>query len=134
MLIYQLPALAASGTADVGEPGTKVGFGDAHPSDIVFFTNSNGVNDHRLDANLIILYSADIGGGLLADTGLPSFAGSLIESVSEDANGNFQYLPSLAPFPNGAEYDGFSGAVPEPGALTLIGLATATVRVRRRRA
>jgi hypothetical protein len=97
------------------------------PSDELRFTNSQGGLDGAFNGNIMILYSADKSGGLLADTGLPGNP-PFIDAI-EDATGHFTYSPS----PN--VYNGFSGAaVPEPamivpltlGLLTLVALTWRT--------
>ncbi|HEY8751796.1 MAG TPA: PEP-CTERM sorting domain-containing protein [Tepidisphaeraceae bacterium] len=133
VLIYKLPALVTSGPTDIGELGATVGIRDSNPSDILFFTNSSGASDHLLDANLMIFYSQGVGGGSLADTGLPAIAGTLADAASEDANGNVQWLPNIAIFPTGSEYDGVSGTVPEPATLALLGLTVPLLCMRHRR-
>jgi PEP-CTERM motif len=123
VLIIQLPELVVSGAVDVGEPGDTVGATDRSPSDVLFFTNSAGINDHGVDANLMVYYSGDIGGGALADTGLPTFAGTLLDIADENADGAFTWLPDGGLFPNGNEYDGLSSpATPEPASFALLGL------------
>jgi hypothetical protein len=120
VLVYELPELVISGPVDVGEPGDTVGVTDTNPSDVLFFTNSNGVNDGGADANLMIFYSGDIATGDLADTGLPSFAGTLLDVADETPSGSFQWLPDSGnTFPNGNEYDGIS-ETPEPASLSMM--------------
>ena len=121
VLAYELPDLVASGPVDVGNPGDLVGSADSTPSDVLFFTNSAGINDHGADANLLVFYSGDVGGGASADTGLPSDAGTFIDKADENPDGTFQWLPDGPTFPNGNQYDGISADTPEPASLALIG-------------
>jgi hypothetical protein len=84
-------------------------------SDELRFTNSAGGLTGGFVGNIMIFYSSDTSGGLLADTGLagnPSFI-----DATEDATGHFTYSPA----PN--TYNGFSGVVPEPKMTMPLGLA-----------
>jgi len=121
VLAYKLPAMVISGPVDVGDLGQTVGLADSTPSDVIFFTTSSGVNDGGLDANLMVFYSADTGGGALADTGLPSNAGTFIDAVDENLFGSFQWLPDGPTYPTGNEYDGTSAEAPEPASISLLG-------------
>jgi hypothetical protein len=85
------------------------------PSDELRFTNSQGGLSGGFVGNILIFYSSDTSGGLLADTGLAGNPSAI--DATEDATGHFTYIPS----PN--TYNGFSGAVPEPAMIIPLGLA-----------
>jgi PEP-CTERM motif len=131
VLIYLLPELVISGAVDVGNPGDAIGSVDPSPSDVLFFTNAAGINDHGLDANLMIFYSQ--GGPALADVGLPAFAGTLVDITNENPDGSFQWLPDGPTFPNGNEYNGLSDDAPEPGSMILIGAGALALGMIRKR-
>ena len=118
VLIYELPELVNAGPVAVGEPGDIVSSGDASPSDVLFFTTSQGITSGAGAANLMIYYSGD-NNGALADTGLPT--GTFTDIADEQANGTFQWLPDGTTFAaNANEYDGISDT-PEPASVALIG-------------
>jgi len=94
-------------------------------SDLLRFADASG-GTSGTNFSLFIFYSADVGGGLLADTGLPSVHGSSV-GPTEDATGHFTYSPS----PN--TYNGFSGAVPEPATFATIGVGLAALGLIARR-
>ena len=85
-------------------------------SDVLRFYNAtSGPLDNYTQ---VIFYSADIGGGANADTGLPSdYNVNVFGSTTEGANGNFYWKSSLT----GNEFYGHSN-VPEPATLLLLGL------------
>jgi hypothetical protein len=115
--------------------GTGFGEGDvlvqdptaiaAVTSDLLRFADTNG-GTSGTNFSLMIFYSADTGGGLLADTGLPSVHGSFV-GPTEDATGHFTYVAS----PN--TYNGFSGAVPEPATFATLGFGLAALGLVARR-
>jgi hypothetical protein len=94
-------------------------------SDLLRFADANG-GTSGTNFSLFIFYSADVSGGLLADTGLPSVHGSSV-GPTEDATGHFTYSPT----PN--TYNGFSGAVPEPATFATLGFGLAALGLVARR-
>ncbi|MGO9139681.1 MAG: PEP-CTERM sorting domain-containing protein [Syntrophales bacterium] len=70
----------------------------------------------------VMFYSADIGGGAPADTGLPPAASwNVMYTVYEDSNGVFHWTSPLS----GSEFTGYSeghAPVPEPTTMLLVGL------------
>lgn len=136
VLIYFLPELVTSTIFDIGEPGDTLGIGDANASDVLAFTDASGTIDGINDASIMILYSSDIAGGLAADTGLPAAFATYLDQANENISGNFQYLDGGAFTAGGNEYNGLSGAAPEPTTMSMIalGLAGALGFARRRMA
>jgi hypothetical protein len=103
VLVFLLPETVATGDVLINDP-------TGAPSDLLRFTT-----DPNNVADWMIFYSADTGGGFLADTGLPTI--DAIVGATEDGTDHFDYAPS----PN--DYQGFSGAgVPEPATLGMLGL------------
>jgi PEP-CTERM motif len=115
-----------------GSLGLSFSLGDAligdptgGPSDLLRFTNVDGSLSGT--GSIMIFYSGDTGGGLLADTGLPSTLATGISAV-EDATGHFTYSPS----PN--VYNGLSGSsVPEPASVATLGFGLAALGLIARR-
>ncbi|HWZ31047.1 MAG TPA: hypothetical protein VNX18_06935 [Bryobacteraceae bacterium] len=104
VLVYRLPEQVSLGDVIIADAtGAR--------SDLLrFTTDANGAGDW------MIFYSSDTLGGLLADTGLPSNAGTFV-GATEDGTGHFDYLV-------GNDYQGFSGAsTPEPATFALSGSA-----------
>ena len=154
ILVYDLPELVFNGPVGIDEFGGGVG-------DVLWFTNQtdltdaqtngvvNGVNTNpdaysgsdfgARNANLIIVYSDDVSTGYLADNGLPAWYPSdftLSVGATENAADYFQYLADGLPYPNGNEYDGFSGT-PEPASFSMLLIGVGAVGFgawRRRRA
>jgi len=109
------------GDVVIDDPATTT----AVTSDMLRFADANG-GTSGTNFSLMIFYSADIGGGDLADTGLPSVHGSFV-GATEDATGHFVYTPT----PN--TYNGFSGAVPEPATFATLGFGLAALGLVARR-
>ena len=127
VLVYDLPELVLSGPVGVLEPG------GGSVSDVLWFTNSDGVSNGQLNANFMIFYSGDLGGGALADSGLPttliySGQGAISDIATENADGTFQWLPDSGNlFPAGNEYDGLSNSAPEPATSSMFLLAAGVI-------
>jgi hypothetical protein len=130
-VIYQLPYTVISGDVVVLDT-------DGSASDLLRFTNANGVLDGGLNATEMIFYSFDCNGDA-ADTcgAIPADANPLAR-VSEDANGNFDWQPGGAAYPANNEYLGVSSEeTPEPATLSTLligfgGIGLAAFRRRKR--
>jgi hypothetical protein len=97
------------------------------PSDLLRFTNVDGSLSSEGTGSIMIFYSGDTGGGLLADTGLPSSHGTFI-GATEDGTGHFTYSVT----PN--VYNGLSGnSVPEPASVATLGFGLAALGLVARR-
>ena len=125
-LIYDLPVPVSTGALDVH------GFGGSGIAATFAFTDPSGDLSGN-PGSLLVFYSANTTGGLLGDTGLPSYAGSKPAVATVDGLGNFTFLASGG-FPTGNTYNGFlgndspagSGTAPEPGSLALFLVAAGT--------
>jgi hypothetical protein len=113
-----------------GDVGILAADGSAF-SHVLTFTNGAGALTGG-NADRMIFYSADIAGGLLADSGLPDRV--VTAFATQDSNGNFAFIPA-----SGFGYfgSGDSGSLPttqEPAstALTGLGMAVLALGMRRR--
>ncbi|HWZ32332.1 MAG TPA: PEP-CTERM sorting domain-containing protein [Bryobacteraceae bacterium] len=107
VLVYLLPETVVAGDVIIADvTGLR--------SDLLRFTaDANG------NVDWLIFYSSDTGGGLLADTGLPSNAGTTV-GATEDGTNHFDYNLGVG----NNDYQGFSGnSVPEPATFALSGSA-----------
>jgi hypothetical protein len=126
-LLYQLPVLVNSGDVTVTEPGGGV-------SDLLRFTDRNGVETGNHDATQMFYYSDNLDGAdSLADVGIPTIlvANGTIAEVGPEGNNGFDWQPDGAPYPTGNEYFGTSDT-PEPGTMSLVGLGLGLTFVAKR--
>lgn len=123
-LTYRLPSLVPAVDVLIFEPGTT---GQQTLSDMLRFTNANGVLDGSVSADRMIYYSDlepnDVQGGPgtdLADRSFQPRTTSGILEVGPEGNNGF----SLLFFDN--TYNGISDT-PEPATLTLLGIGLASM-------
>jgi hypothetical protein len=114
VLAWNFATLPGFVTGGWSEGDVLIADPDASTSDLLRFADANG-GTTGTNFSVMIFYSADVGGGLLADTGLPSVHGSFV-GPTENSAGQFTYSPS----PN--TYNGLSGAVPEPATFSMLGI------------
>ena len=119
ILTFALPTQIGTGDVAVKDSNGLV-------SDLFRFTNQGGIG-------YLLYYSADTGGGQLADTGLPGNANTSLSVDEDPATGQFHFFSGGAQGVNN-DYFGTSGAdVPEPGSWALLGTLAAGVFFIQRR-